>query len=148
MDTLRQRACDLEDDLKRWPAYKETMDEIEGFEMLSPILSQLCSESFRLRHWERLNEIVLLGKITSVDVTRDAKELDCDMRKELEEFKELGMRVALIRTLANRLENSLETSRGNGVDMKGFMFTFERALCEFHEDWNVEDKKQKAEQIV
>ena len=71
VNVLRQRACDLDKDLKKWPAYEETIHELEGFEMLSPILSQLSSESFRLRHWERLNEVVLLGKITSVDVTRE-----------------------------------------------------------------------------
>jgi len=70
VDVLRQRAHDLDQDLQKWPAYRETLSEIKGFEMLSPILDQLSSEAFRLRHWERLNEIVLVGKITNVDVTR------------------------------------------------------------------------------
>ena len=79
---------------------------------------------------------------------KDAKELDCDMRKELEEFVELGSRVALIRSLANRLESSMKTCRGNGVDMTGFKYTFERVLCDVQDDWSCEDKRQDAEKKV
>eukprot|EP00939_MAST-03C_sp_MAST-3C-sp1_P000535 g535.t1 len=77
MATFKRRAQSLGPEVKSWPAFKELWLNIIGFEAAYPVLNVLSdARVVKPRHWGLVNENILGGLMSGVDVTQSFKAVD------------------------------------------------------------------------